>query len=529
MGDAGLADPVGAVVDEDCKLADHVPDRLKAIEDVLFSDISDIYTNDVHTTSTGATGEKNAVFRRVNDEDVFPFTGHSDGEKQQALQIMLICQEYSWGRLKVTSLLFSEIMRRWRVCPGFLDIVGAYGVKTNEDERVFYGWRESGGKDELCYNVPHVEIHGRDLRDPWSLRQTALYHKHSSDTEPPRWIMLNVSTSTRTKLNRFLASGDSQCCSLALHANLLDTLGRNWTAYIEDLTVALLEQDNKASYCSIDKSRDNHGFTVTYHDLQEMHMLQAKIDRASVAVEACVEIGRKCLTHFEGFGGLTPACSASRQSCRATLGVHVSDMARHSQALHRLDRRLQGILDLVSPDSHPLKQISHRPLTYRQISQVLMFRNEVLLQNFNRHSGDTLDALLAINQQSRIHQATLTQLFATVQADSVLLKILGIVATVYLPASLVAARSKTVFSSNLIQYVGAASPTAEPQRLVLSPQFWTYVATSLPLMGLTLACTLFLDRRSRRRSALGKVEAADEGVVLGPGGIAHAGMLPSHP
>ncbi|KAK0839218.1 hypothetical protein LTS02_017556 [Friedmanniomyces endolithicus] len=160
-----------------------------------------------------------------------------------------------------------------------------------------------------------------------------------------------------------------------------------------------------------------------------------------------------------------------------------------------------------------------------------MFRNEVLLQNFNRHSGDTLDALLAINQQSRIHQATLTQLLATVQADSVLLKILGIVATVYLPASLVAkARSKTVFSSNLIQYVAAASPTAEPQRLVLSPQFWTYVATSLPLMALTLACTLFLDRRSRRQAALGKAVAADEGVVLSPGaGTAYAGALPSHP
>ena len=166
-------------------------------------------------------------------------------------------------------------------------------------------------------------------------------------------------------------------------------------------------------------------------------MLQAKIDRASVAVEACVEIGRRCLTHFEGDDELTPACSASRQNCRAKLGVYVSDMARHSQALQRLDRRLKGILDLVDVSRAP--QMSPAVvLTYRQISRVLMFRNEVLLQNFNRHSGDTLDALLAINQQSRIHQATLTQLFATVQADSVLLKILGIVATVYLPASLVA-------------------------------------------------------------------------------------------
>ncbi|KAK0837349.1 hypothetical protein LTR03_012888 [Friedmanniomyces endolithicus] len=242
MGDAGLTDPVGAVVDEDCKFADHVSDRLKAIEDVLFSVISDIYTNDVHTISTGATGEKNVVFRRVNDEDVSPFTGHNAGEKQRAMQIILIPQEYSWGRLKVTSLLFSEIMRRWRVCPGFLDIVGAYGVKTSEDERVFHGWRESGGKNELCYNVPYVERHGRELRDSWSMRQTAFWHQHSSDTGPSRWIMLNVSTATRTKLDHFLGSGDTQCCDLALHAHLLAALGQNWTAYIEDLTIALLEQ-----------------------------------------------------------------------------------------------------------------------------------------------------------------------------------------------------------------------------------------------------------------------------------------------
>ncbi|KAK0325600.1 hypothetical protein LTR57_003772 [Friedmanniomyces endolithicus] len=254
MGDAGLTDPVDTVVDKDRRLADHVPDRLRAIEDVLFSVVSDIYTNDARTASTVTANERDAIFHHVDDEDVFQFTSRN-GEKR-AMQIIVIPQEYSWGRLKVTSLLFSDIMRRWQVCPGFLDIVGAYGVKTNEDERVFYGWRERGGKD---------------------------------DTESSRWIMLNVSTSSRAKLDRFLASEDTQCCDLALHARLLVALGRNWTAYIEDLTVALLEQDNKASYCSIDKSRENHGFTVTYHDLQEMHMLQAKIDRASVAVEACVE------------------------------------------------------------------------------------------------------------------------------------------------------------------------------------------------------------------------------------------------
>jgi len=63
--------------------------------------------------------------------------------------------------------------------------------------------------------------------------------------------MLNVSTSSRTKLDRFLDSEDTQCCDLALHARLLATLGRNWTAYIEDLTVALLEQVSGSRSCDL--------------------------------------------------------------------------------------------------------------------------------------------------------------------------------------------------------------------------------------------------------------------------------------
>lgn len=50
----------------------------------------------------------------------------------------------------------------------------------------------------------------------------------------------------------------------------------------------------------------------------------------------------------------------------------------------------------------------------------------------------TLTTLLEISQQSRDQHALLTKLFGAVQADSVLLKALSIMATVYLPASLIA-------------------------------------------------------------------------------------------
>lgn len=72
------------------------------------------------------------------------------------------------------------------------------------------------------------------------------------------------------------------------------------------------------------------------------------------------------------------------------------------------------------------------------MSSILTLRNEALLQASNSASNVTLTTLLEISQQSRDQHALLTKLFGAVQADSVLLKALSIMATVYLPASLIA-------------------------------------------------------------------------------------------
>ena len=67
-----------------------------------------------------------------------------------------------------------------------------------------------------------------------------------------------------------------------------------------------------------------------------------------------------------------------------------------------------------------------------------MFRNEVLLATSNRAAGDTFNTLVKITEQGKTQQETLTQLLGTGQADSALVKALSMVATVCLPASLIA-------------------------------------------------------------------------------------------
>lgn len=92
---------------------------------------------------------------------------------------------------------------------------------------------------------------------------------------------------------------------------------------------------------------NDHGYSVSYVDLQDLHMLQTKIQRAEAALESCLDIAQGCQSHFVvhlELNRLTFDCN----KCSNLLDVYCLDMTRHLNSLRRLDRRLENILNLVS-------------------------------------------------------------------------------------------------------------------------------------------------------------------------------------
>ena len=73
-----------------------------------------------------------------------------------------------------------------------------------------------------------------------------------------------------------------------------------------------------------------------------------------------------------------------------------------------------------------------------QLSKQLAFRNEELLQASFGASCRSLGTLLDLTNQGKCQQETLTDILRNGLADSALLKALSMVATVCLPASLIA-------------------------------------------------------------------------------------------
>ncbi len=72
--------------------------------------------------------------------------------------------------------------------------------------------------------------------------------------------------------------------------------------------------------------------------------------------------------------------------------------------------------------------------------------------------------------------------------DSKAMKALTSVATLYLPASLIA----TIFQSNLVQLLPTSSPP-QPSHFVVAPQPWLPIVATISLMALTLALVRLLD------------------------------------
>lgn len=88
--------------------------------------------------------------------------------------------------------------------------------------------------EEICYNIRHVELHGRDLKDPWSFRQSAIHQKFYFDDGRTNWILVQPPKLVSTILEDFELIKTSH--PMSLHIQFLSASMINWRTYLNYLT-----------------------------------------------------------------------------------------------------------------------------------------------------------------------------------------------------------------------------------------------------------------------------------------------------
>lgn len=92
---------------------------------------------------------------------------------------------------------------------------------------------------DLCYNIRHFELHGRDLEDPWSCRQSVVYQKHYHASRCSKWIMIQPPKLVLLELAKIQNFGEAH--PLAFHARIFESAIANWRPYLNYMTEQLLE------------------------------------------------------------------------------------------------------------------------------------------------------------------------------------------------------------------------------------------------------------------------------------------------
>ncbi|KAF1992761.1 hypothetical protein P154DRAFT_583495 [Amniculicola lignicola CBS 123094] len=392
---------------------------------------------------------------------------HDYGELDLALStgtgdlVVIFRQENSWDRLKTCEDVVKGLMSRLDVFLPFLDHIHSFGYRSNDTGDDYHNFSSTTKKQpkinetndgyETCFNIRYPAKNGRSVGNPWSVRQTTVYHQFNYPKRRHVWIVIQPSDDYREQILRIMNSSLPESEKFwVIDAACLVSTNRYWREYIVHLQEGVRTLENKALYSRVGVPAKKD-FAVSFTHSQQLQRLRKKVFTAKSLLESSEAVATR-------YGEQT-----SVRRCK--------DMMR--------DYIFQ-VRDAIARTRNTLETSD---VAYHMILEILRYRNDEINRSNNNallNNGIVLSQLIAASAKQ---SEALNELTKKTQRDSRAVKILSMVAALYLPASLIA----SVFSSGLIESVPAGESTSGSPKMSfrLASQFWMFPVSSLVLASST--------------------------------------------
>lgn len=390
----------------------------------------------------------------ITSEEVERHGIHQYWKRDKWQYLMFVVQPtFSWGHLSITEDAFRKILASLRIFTPFLQVVHTFGQKTNDKQRardLVYDRLYPSATYEFCYNIRYFELNGRGRGNPWSLRQTGVYQKCMSN-ERSVWLLLNYSNYLSDRVSAALAEesnlvGACAASPLVPHIFILSTAARNWDQYTENLGQKVMLFEEKAYSSRIDEKYLDD-YELLFADVQKIALLGDTITVATTVIKGQrATLSRCSKLHIKLHGRNLRKCNCDMTSTLSMLKV---DLQHYHEVLLGLVRTTSKTTQLLSAILATRANDSLRAI----MATIQTGIAELQLQS--RKTGLDTASLLKITTQGH--------------KDGFIIKVLTQIATVFLPASLVATLfSSTIFSnsSNNISYVSLYFTITVPLLLV---------------------------------------------------------------
>ncbi|KAI0411370.1 hypothetical protein F5X98DRAFT_383864 [Xylaria grammica] len=212
----------------------------------------------------------------------------------------VIRQDNPWDRLRVTSEFFDSLADTLGVFPFFLESVLRFDIKSKDDNNTWHGFHSrrrltDGGNVETCYMLHFFENNGSTEGDPWSPRQTAVYHQYYASGNQSSWILINPSARLEESLqaepegvSRLTLSGKSSAARF--HVLFINSALRNWPDYIAAQRTKVEEFEAKTFFSEADHIHPDNDYDVRFQDRQNLQRLKQRLRRAAAMLDATTDL-----------------------------------------------------------------------------------------------------------------------------------------------------------------------------------------------------------------------------------------------
>ncbi|KAF2184449.1 hypothetical protein K469DRAFT_709209 [Zopfia rhizophila CBS 207.26] len=398
-------------------------------------------------------------------------------ETKSDFRVFYLRQRHSYSRVQVTKELFEQLLKSCRVFPRFNEYMIGFGQKDSESEvgpppLKFHPLCESKDNQyrgfECSYILRYIEFTDRKARkQPWSLRQFAVYHRYKPKRQNwcSTWILVGASQRTEVRLDQYTRSIDDLVGSnpFEIHIIFLDTAIASWRPYLVDLTRQVTEQSNKALGTMVTSEMDFISLDVEDH--QQLKQIEDQIadlmlclDSTSDTIIALIEMYLQFQDHQKDDPQYPNPPRKSAFGCDAiTFALKEKD-----KEIAYTRQKAEGLLSKVQ---------NSRSL----ISSLLERQNGCALKAQVATLNQQVSALESLEQQSQLESAAMRELTEKGTRDSSSVRVLTIITLIYLPCTVVSNFYSTQFVNR-----------RESGKIEYAQNYWLFFAISVPLTIFTL-------------------------------------------
>jgi hypothetical protein len=289
---------------------------------------------------------------------------------------------------------------------------------------------------ECAYGLRYVELNGYNgNKDPWSVRQTAIYQKYHRGIQT--WVFISASRNIEELVDKYIhqVADDGKKGplrnSFELHLALMEASLKNWRWYIKSLVERVTDHSNRVVAATVGRAKVATPIDVeiNFDDRQTLKIIEDQVLDLITIFESILDTINTLIEEYKFLSSVAEEIKPDRVLHK--LRDNLREVGLYLGKVKTLHKRVQGTSILVCffPFKFPCDSL-------------LILLGLIMEQFANTLDHENAESLRVLAQESHKENSIMRMLTEKGTNDAAAVKIITLITIIYLPTTVVSVRAQ---------------------------------------------------------------------------------------